>query len=143
MQFFQADQLRGLTFGGNQPRPGRRVLAQTMHEPGVLNPANPGGPPGSVALGDDGSMAAFVPARRAMTWQLTAPNGDGVVRERYWLTFQPGEVRVCASCHGLNEDDQANHAIPTNQPEALRELLQFWQTIQTLQPAVYLPVVVR
>ena len=39
-------------------------------------------------------MAAFVPARRAMTWQLTDPAGAPVVRERYWLTFQPGEIRT-------------------------------------------------
>ena len=46
---------------------------------------------------------------------------------RYWLTFQPGEIRVCASCHGLNSEDQTGSLAPTNPPEALRTLLQFWQ----------------
>jgi hypothetical protein len=143
MQFFQADQIRGLGYGDDEPRAGRRVLAQALHAPNVFNPPNPGGPAGSVKLSDDGSMAAFVPARRAMTWQLTDPAGDGVVRERYWLTFQPGEIRVCTSCHGLNENNQAGQGFPQNKPEALRELLQFWQTLQNVEPAVYLPLIVR
>jgi hypothetical protein len=50
-----------------------------------------------------------------------------VIRERYWLTFQPGEVRVCASCHGLNSVDQAGADVPVNPPEALRQLLQYWK----------------
>ncbi|HEX5689154.1 MAG TPA: hypothetical protein VFX76_04095, partial [Roseiflexaceae bacterium] len=130
MQFFQADLIRGLTSGpNNQPRPGRRVLAQPMHDPAVSNPPNSAGPAGSVILGPDGSMAAFVPARRAMTWQLTDGGGVGVVRERFWLTFQPGEVRVCASCHGLNERDQAGHAVPTNPPQSLAQLLTHWKTL--------------
>jgi hypothetical protein len=72
-------------------------------------------------------MAALVPAHRAMTWQLTSPAGVPVVRERYWLTFQPGEIRVCTSCHGLNSEDQAGDAVPINSPEALRTLLRFWK----------------
>jgi len=31
--------------------------------------------------------AAFLPARRAMTHQLTDTNGAPVVRERYWITI--------------------------------------------------------
>ena len=128
LQFFQGDQIRGLTGGDNTPNPGRRVLAQIMHDSSALN-ANPPptGPAGSVILGTDGSMAAFVPANRAMTWQLTDSAGNPIVRERYWLTFQPGEVRVCAACHGLNETDQANGSIPQNPPQALLTLLQYWQ----------------
>src|SRR6185436_9690497 len=92
----------------------------------VLNPPNPDGPPASVKLGLDGSMAAFVPARRAMSWHLTAPDASHtpIVRERYWLTFQPGEIRTCTSCHGLNSHDQANQATPANPPRALR---QYWK----------------
>ncbi len=71
-------------------------------------------------------MAAFVPAQRAVTWQLTDNAGEGVVRERYWLTFQPGEIRVCASCHGLSGVDQAGNNVPTNPPQALLTLLQHW-----------------
>jgi len=127
LQFFQADHLRGVG-GIDDPEPGRRVLARPMHDPAAVNPPNPGGPAGSVAIGADGSMAAFIPARRAMTWQLTEPNGTPVVRERFWLTFQPGEIRVCASCHGINTTDQADHAVPQNPPQALFDLLTWWQS---------------
>ena len=126
LQIFQGDLLRGLG-GVDDPRPGRRVLAQMLHDPRVRNPAS-GGPAGSVNLALDGSLAAFVPARRALTWQLTNGAGQGVVRERYWLTFQPGEVRVCTSCHGLNSRDQQGRTAPANPPEALRTLLRFWKT---------------
>lgn len=142
MQFFQADQLRGWTGCCSQdPRPGRRVLAQMMHDTAALtsNPPNPGGPAGSVILAADGSMAAFVPAQRAMTWQLTDAAGTGIVRERYWLTFQPGEIRVCTSCHGLNEHDQAGDGVPTNPPQALLQLLQYWQTLAGQTEKDYLP----
>lgn len=126
-QFFQGDLLRGVG-GTADPSPGRRVLAQVLHDPAARNPPlDPGDPPGSAEIAADGSVAAFVPAHRAMTWQLTAGNGTPVVRERYWLTFRAGEVRVCASCHGLNSIDQAGATEPTNEPEALRALLQWWK----------------
>nr|WP_295785260.1 hypothetical protein [Rhodoferax sp.] len=129
LQMFQADQVRG--YGGTaSPRAGRRVLAQVMHDPKAQNPINAGGPAGSVKLAADGSSAAFVPARRAMTWQLTDTAGQAVVRERNWITLQPGEIRTCASCHGLNSQNQAGQSgEPTNKPEALRSLLQFWKTL--------------
>jgi len=34
---------------------------------------------------------------------------------------------VCTSCHGINTRDQANHVAPTNEPEALRQLLAYWK----------------
>jgi hypothetical protein len=126
LQIFQGDLLRGLG-GVADPRPGRRVLAQILHDQQVRNPAS-AGPAGSVDLAADGSMAAFVPSRRALTWQLTDGAGQGVVRERYWLTFQPGEIRVCTSCHGVNSHDQQGRTEPTNPPEALRTLLRYWKT---------------
>jgi hypothetical protein len=119
LQLFQADLIRGIN-GGN--RAGRRVLAQNLR--GAAADWNSGA---SVRLGEDGSMAAFVPARRAMTWQLTDPSGNSVVRERYWLTFQPGEIRSCASCHGANRHDQLGNPPPENAPEALRSLLRAWK----------------
>ncbi len=128
MQFFQGDAVRGIG-GQATPRPGRRTLAREMHDPEAKNPPS-GGPPGSVLLAADGSMAALVPAHRAMTWQLTSPSGAPVVRERYWLSFQAGEIRVCGSCHGLNTEDQAGQAAPLNQPEALRALLRYWKLEQ-------------
>ena len=75
-----------------------------------------------------------------MTWQLTDPAGKGVVRERYWVTFQPGEVRVCASCHGLNSRDQAGAAVPQNKPEALREMLRFYKSTLKASPVRKRPV---
>ena len=139
MQFFQADQLRGLSYGSSEPRAGRRVIAQYMHDPAALT-ANTldEDVPSSVEIAADGSMAAFVPARRAMSWQLTDGDGTGVVRERYWLTFQPGEVRVCAACHGLSDKDQKGRTSPQNPPEALRQLLKVWKADQ---PAAGTPTV--
>jgi hypothetical protein len=144
MQLYQADQVRGI---GGEPDPanpalmtggrtGRRVLARTMHDPAAIAANNPATvtPQGSVQLALDGSMAAFVPARRAMTWQLADPNHVGVVRERYWLTFQPGEVRVCGSCHGVNTKNQLNQNAPVNTPSALTALLQFWKGTQAGAP---------
>jgi hypothetical protein len=132
LQLFQADQLRGLNYGDtNSPRPGRRVLAQNLHDPAVDNP--PAGLLSSVRIGSDGSTAALVPARRAMTWQLTDTNGTGVVRERYWLTFAPGEIRSCTSCHGINVDTQAHQPAPTNTPLALINLLNYWKAKTSLQ----------
>jgi hypothetical protein len=122
-QIFQADQLRGL-----KTKDGRRAIAQVMHDPKVKNPVT-SGPAGSVKIAADGSTAAFVPARRALAWQSTDAAGNAVVRERVWVTFQPGEVRVCASCHGVNSKDQAGAAPPTNKPAALAELLRFWKAL--------------
>ena len=124
LQFLQADQLRG--YGGTgSPQPGRRVLAQPLHDAKAIS----SNPTVSGLVSSDGSVAAFVPARRAMTWQLVDGAGTPVVRERYWVTFQPGEVRVCASCHGLNERDQAGRSTPVNPPKALVDLLERWKTL--------------
>jgi hypothetical protein len=121
-QLFQGDQVRA--YPG---RPGRRVLARPLHE--AVNPSDPGGPPGSVRIAPDGSTAALVPAGRALTWQTTDAQGTPVVRERNWISFQAGEVRVCASCHGVNSRDQAGRFAPLNQPEALRQFLKWWKTL--------------
>ncbi len=123
-QIMQADQVRGYSIYD-----GRRAIAQPMHEPKAKNLANPNGPAGSVKIAADGSTAAFVPARRALAWQTTDAGGNAVVRERVWVTFQPGEVRVCASCHGVNTKDQAGAPPPVNKPEALRELLRSWKSL--------------
>ena len=123
MQFFQGDQLRGIG-GTASPRAGRRVIAQVMHDANASNPFT--GVSGAVTIAPDGSMAALVPARRAMTWQMTNAQTP-VVRERYWLTFQPGEVRVCGSCHGVNKTSQTGATEPQNPPEGLRQLLRQWK----------------
>ncbi len=128
LQLFQGDLVRGWTGGySDTPNPGRRVLARTLHDPAALA-ANQliSGTAGAARIFADGSIAAFVPARRAMSWQLLDPGGTPVVRERYWVTFQPGEIRVCSSCHGLSDKDQAGAAEPQNSPQALRALLTAW-----------------
>lgn len=118
LQFFEGHQLRGYD------RAGRRVLARPMNP--ALNPALPGAPEGAVRIGDDGSMAAFVPAGRALSWQTTEADGTPAVRERYWLTFKAGEIRACTNCHGLNRADVFGRPTPANEPQALRTLLQWW-----------------
>ena len=129
LQLFQGDLVRGLGIrnAGDAPVPGRRVLARTLHDSIEFNPPNSTGPAGSVGLASDGSFASLVPSRRAVSWQLTSPDGGPVVHERYWLTFQPGEIRACGSCHGVNTHDQAGQPPPTNPPEALRGFLRFWK----------------
>jgi len=131
LQFLQADYLRGYLFGPNGQQPGRRVLATPMHATTNFNyvSTKPNSPIGGTEIMSDGSQATFIPANRAVTWQLTGTNNnDMVVRERYWISFRPGEVRTCANCHGINADDQLGRPAPTNAPLALRQLLHFWRT---------------
>lgn len=138
LQLFQADQLRG--WGGiNNSRPGRRVLAQPLHDNAAITANNTAAAISPIASSvsinpADGSVAAFVPARRATTWQLVNDAGAGVVRERYWLTFQPGEIRTCATCHGLSDKDQMGNTTPTNPPQALYDLLVKWKAQQGQNP---------
>ncbi|MBL6750811.1 MAG: choice-of-anchor D domain-containing protein [Nevskia sp.] len=137
LQLYQADQLRGYTANGlppqsgGSPTPGRRNLAEPMHDPaavaamGTLLDGSAQTP-----IAADGSVAAFVPAGRAMTWELVDAGKTGwdrgIVRERNWLSFKPGELRVCTNCHGINTYDQAGHTAPTNAPQALSGLMQQW-----------------
>jgi hypothetical protein len=129
MQFVQADQIRGITFGGGAPRAGRRPLARYLHDAAALaaNPAAPGLEPGSRPIAADGSVALFVPTRRAMSWQMLDQNDQPVVRERFWLTLQPGEIRTCDGCHGVNTSSQNGLAAATNAPLALADLLDHWK----------------
>jgi len=129
MQFFQADQVRGIG-GTANPSPGRRPLAKPLSDPDAME-ANSGlldGPPGSLPILPDGSLAVFVPARRALTWQSISPTGDPVVRERFWITLQPGEIRACDGCHGVNTRNQADLPRVEETAQALIELLQQWQS---------------
>lgn len=128
MQMFQGDQLRGMG-GTANPRDGRRVLAKPLHDESAFAfmPPTSGGPAGAVAIAADGSIAAIVPAQRAMSWQTTDASGTPVVRERYWITVQPGEVRACDGCHGVNEGNQAGQPAAQNPPLALRELLLWYR----------------
>ncbi len=114
----------GVTYSDN----GRRGLARPMDYAPALS-GNPvpaaAAPEASVLIGSDGSVASLVPAERAITWALEDRDGNPIVRERVWLTFQKGEVRVCASCHGVNDRNQEAMAGPTNPPEALGDLLDY------------------
>lgn len=130
-QFYQGDYIRGngMLTPSTTPHEGRRILAVPMHIDASANPDNANGPEGSVKVADDGSVAAFVPTRRAITWEMLSPKGEHIVRERYWVTYQPGDVRTCASCHGTNDQAVApKNPIPQNKPEALRILLQHWKS---------------
>lgn len=133
MQFFQGDQIRGNRGGpdpNDPPVPGRRVLAQFQHDAAAVsaNLPNVGGPTASVPIAADGSVAAFVPARRALSWQSTAANGTPVVRERFWITLQPGEVRACDGCHGTNQTNQDGQPASVQTAQAFIDLLNRWNT---------------
>lgn len=130
-QILQAEQVRAYA-----DRAGRRHLAQTIKDFHPLNlsvnseNSTRSQPKSSVIISKDGSTAALVPAERALTWQTTDQQGQAIVRERNWITFKAGEIRVCASCHGVNHRDQANFPAPINQPEALRELIRRWKLVR-------------
>ena len=49
------------------------------------------------------------------------------MRERYWITAQPGEIRVCDGCHGVNTVNQAGQPPAQNVADALRELVRNWK----------------
>ena len=140
MQFFQADQVRGFTTGTiANALPGRRALPRPLNDPHALQFNLPGdvAMPGNQFVESDGSVALFVPAQRPIVWQSLAPNtacgsspqpaNTPVVRERYWIEFQPGEIRACNSCHGVNQTNQAGQGVPANAPLALGDLLGWWK----------------
>lgn len=130
MQFFQGDQIRGIRGENNtDAMDGRRVLAQFMHDANSIAanlPPAGGAPAGSVPIALDGSVAAFVPASRALAWQSTSVNGTPVVRERFWITLQPGEVRACDGCHGVNQANQQGQGASTQTAQAFLDLLARW-----------------
>jgi Hydrazine synthase alpha subunit middle domain len=127
-QILQGDLVRSYTYGlQRSPIVGRRVTPRPSSND--KNPANGSGPVRSVKIAPDGSTAAFVPARRALTWQTTDGSGEPVVRERLWVTMQPGEIRTCSGCHGANSINQAGQSSPSNKPQALRSLLAYWKRI--------------
>ncbi len=64
-----------------------------------------------------------------MAWQSTDAAGTPVVHERYWINFQPGEIRICDGCHGVNETNQAGNNPSQNQALALGLLLRHWKAL--------------
>lgn len=129
-QIFQADMIRGY---GLREYVGRRPIATPMHNSAQspviesFNSFEGSAPESSVRISEDGSIAAFVPATRALTWQTLAPDGEEVVRERQWLTFAPGEIRTCEGCHGINGKTHLGNNKPINKPDALRFLVRSWK----------------
>jgi hypothetical protein len=131
LSFLEADYLRGYTYNTTNMQPGRRILATPMQATTTFNytSSKSNAPLGGTELMSDGSQATIVPANRAMTWHLTGTNNnDSVTKERYWISFRPGEIRTCANCHGINDKDQLGRTAPTNPPLALRQLLRLWRT---------------
>ncbi|MBB5207216.1 hypothetical protein [Chiayiivirga flava] len=134
MRFLQADQIRGITFGASEPRPGRRPIARYLHDPAATaaNPPQAGSAAGMRAIAPDGSVALFVPAQRALTWETLNTDGEPIVRERYWVTVQPGEIRACDGCHGVNTASQTGAPAATNPPQAFAELLGHWKLVLSM-----------
>ena len=126
LQFFQGELTRSYL-----KQSGRRVFSRpvrnTLNHPDIEKFYTD---KGNVELGLDGSMAAFVPAGRALSWQLTDSSGKAVIRERVWVSFAPGEIRTCVSCHGINSATHNNLPEPKNKPEALRNLIKNWKNLK-------------
>lgn len=124
MQFMQGELTRSY-----EEQVGRRVYSRPIRN-GLTHPNIERfyTDKGSVELGLDGSMAAFVPAGRAISWQLLDPLGKPVVRERTWVSFAPGEIRTCSGCHGINTSTLNNLPESTQKPEALRNLIKNWKS---------------
>jgi len=122
-----------------KPVPGRRPVARPLGDTNALLNNMPGdaATAGTQFIAADGSVALFVPAERPMVWQSLAPAqacgsspnppNSPVVRERYWIEFQRGEIRACNSCHGVNQHNQAGQTAPANAPQALADLLAWWK----------------
>jgi hypothetical protein len=50
------------------------------------------------------------------------------MRERYWITAQPGEVRACDGCHGVNQINQVGQPASMQTAQAFIDLLIRWRT---------------
>ncbi len=129
LQFLQDDMVRGKGYN-NIPTAGRRGIAQLLHDPTAMAYNAPTtGAQGSTNIHADGSAAMIVPAKRALTWQMTDANNKGIVRERLWISTVPGEIRTCSSCHGESTLNQAGQTSPTNAPQALTTLLNWVKAV--------------
>ncbi len=91
MRFFQADLRRGYALNTGTPIPGRRVVATPLHDTMSHNVQTAGAPAGSVRIGDDGSVAAILPAGKAMTWDMLkfAPAPTATASIRWIRPAQP------------------------------------------------------
>ena len=128
-QFFQ-----GLYTKGYENKSGRRVFYSPLVNNTIthdnlssINPYSEDGPDGSITIESDGSVAAFVPAVRSLSWRTVTPEGTSVIEERQPLAFAPGEIMTCPGCHGINKESHDGSLNPTNKPESLRKLLTHWK----------------
>jgi hypothetical protein len=162
LQVFTGQQLRGSDGDSevNAAENYRRVLAQPAKEivrndrngvPRNVNVPPAAGVPVPVGTANvstvDGSVAFIVDARLPTTWQTINSTAlgdplertDGIVRERYWIGFQPGEIRMCPACHGGLDGDKAQNGKtfaelkalgnkPETSTQALVELLAYFKT---------------
>ncbi len=129
--FYQADYLREYYAMPPNVYGVRRVVPTRMHD-AKNRPYDPDNAHTASSFAaqveTDGSVAAFVPAARAMSWQLTKNDATPVVRERYWVTFKSGEIRSCMKCHGENQEASIlRQPTPSNKPLALQGLLRVWK----------------
>ena len=86
--------------------------------PKLLEGSKTGAQDGTIANNNNGS--SVYPASN---------NHYPVIRERLWVTAQPGEIRSCPGCHGSNDTNQAGIFTPTDyEPLALKKLLDYWKT---------------
>ena len=92
-----------------------------------MPPPAPGTPAGAVPIASVDPGGRRIIKKKTMAWQSPSSNGTPVVRERYWISVKPGEVRACGGCHGVNTADQTGQVPATNMPLALVNLLNYWQ----------------
>ena len=86
--------------------------------PKLLEGSKTGAQDGTIANNNNGSST--YPASN---------NHYPLIRERVWVTAQPGEIRSCPGCHGSNDTNQGGIFTPTNyEPIALKKLLDYWKT---------------
>jgi hypothetical protein len=109
--------------------PARRAISWQSTD-GVTNRGAPPAVPQLLEGSKTGEQNGTVANNNNGSSRYPASNDNyPVIRERVWLTAQPGEIRSCPGCHGANDTNQAGKFTPTNyQPLALLKLLAFWKT---------------
>jgi hypothetical protein len=106
---------RALAWQSTDDATGRSALTAV---PKLLEGSKTGAQDGTIANNNNGS--SVYPASN---------NHFPLIRERVWVTAQPGEIRSCPGCHGANDTNQAGKFTPTNyEPLALKKLLDYWKT---------------
>jgi len=109
--------------------PTRRALAWQSTDGVTTRGAPPAVPKlleGSKTGAQDGTIAN---KNNGSSTYPASNNHYPLIRERVWVTAQPGEIRSCPGCHGSNDTNQGGIFTPTNyEPIALKKLLDYWKT---------------